>query len=56
MRNLHEHSQSSYVTAVFADRALSFALPMGATLEDLADRLIHLGKGEPVTVTVKLES
>jgi hypothetical protein len=56
MRNLHEHSQSSSVTALFADRALSFALPKGATLEDLADRLTHLGKGEPLTVTVKLES
>jgi hypothetical protein len=56
MRNLHEHSQSSYVTALFADRALSFALPKGATLEDLADRLTQLGKGEPLTVTVKLDS
>jgi hypothetical protein len=55
MRNLHEHSQSSHVTALFADRALSFALPKGATLKDLAGRLTHLGKGEPLTITVKPE-
>jgi hypothetical protein len=33
MQDLHEHSQSNHVTALFADRALSFALPKGATLE-----------------------
>jgi hypothetical protein len=55
MQNLREHSQSSHVTALFADRALSFALPKGATLEDWADRLTHLGKREPLTITVKLE-
>jgi|SRR5271166_767039 len=56
MRNLHEHSTLSYVTALFADRTLSFALPRGATLQDLAERLTLLGKGEPLTVTVKLDS
>ena len=43
------------VTAVFEDRALSFILAKGATLEDLSDRLADLGRhnGCPVAITVK---
>ena len=51
-----EPSQSSQVTALFADRALSFALPRGATLQDLAERLGCLDGRQPATVTVKLHS
>jgi hypothetical protein len=39
MQHLQEDSQSSHVTALFADRALSFALQKGATFEDLVCRL-----------------
>jgi hypothetical protein len=56
MRYLHEHPQSSYVTALFADSMLSFVLPKGATLEVLAARLALLDKNEPLTVSVKLGS
>jgi hypothetical protein len=35
---------SSQVMALFADSALSFGLPKGATLADLADRLDRLGE------------
>jgi hypothetical protein len=56
MRNILQASPPSKVTALFADHALSFALPKGATLEDLADRLARLGGGAPLTITVKLDS
>jgi hypothetical protein len=45
------------VTVVFKDAALMFALPRGATLEDLADRLAGIEErhfGEPLTIAVKL--
>jgi hypothetical protein len=51
-----ENSQSSHVTALFADRALSFALQNGATLEDLACRLTFLDEREPLAVIVCLGS
>jgi hypothetical protein len=44
------------VTAVFEDRALSFILAKGATLEELSHRLADLGRrhnATPVAVTVK---
>jgi len=56
MQNIHAHSRSSHVTALFADRALSFALPKGATLEDLAKQLARLDGRKPATITVKLDS
>lgn len=46
----------SRVTAVYEDRALSFILAKGATLEELSDRLAELGQrrnGSPVAITVK---
>ena len=49
----------SRVTAVFEDRALSFNLAMGATLEELSDRLSDLGQRHnesPVAITVKFGS
>jgi hypothetical protein len=48
MQHLYEHSQSTHVRALFADRALSFALPKGATFEDLVNRLTFLGGREPL--------
>ena len=50
-----QRSGLSRVTAVFEDRALSFILAKGATLEELSDRLAHLGRrnGCPVAITVK---
>jgi hypothetical protein len=54
MRHLHARSQSNHVTALFADRALSFELPKGATFEDLVDRLTFLGGREPLAVIVGL--
>jgi hypothetical protein len=56
MRNILERSRSSYVTALFADRALFFALPKGATFEDLAERLVLLDGRAPSAVTVKLDA
>jgi hypothetical protein len=56
MRNILEPSRSSQVTALFADRALCFVLPRGATLGDLAERLARLDRRAPSTVTVKLDS
>jgi hypothetical protein len=56
MQYLQEDSQSGYVTALFADRALSFALQKGATLEDLAHRLIFLDGREPLAVIINLGS
>ena len=47
------------VTAVFEDRALSFNLAKGATLEELSDRLADLGQQHnecPVAITVKFGS
>jgi hypothetical protein len=48
--------RQSRVTAVFEDRAHSFILAKGATLEELSDRLRDLGgrhNGRPVAITVK---
>jgi len=45
------------VTVVFKHAALMFALPQGATLEDLAARIAGIGAkrlGGPVAVAVKL--
>ena len=60
MHEIREHSlQQSRVTAVFEDRALSFILAKGATLEELSDRLVDLGRqhnGWPVAITVKFDS
>ena len=54
-----QNSRYSRVTAVFKDRALSFVLAKGATLEQLADRLANLGQRQnrrPVAITVKFGS
>jgi hypothetical protein len=60
MHKSREHPlRPSRVTAVFEDRALSFILVKGATLEELSDRLADLGQrhnGRPVAVTVKFGS
>ena len=56
MQNILEPVHSSHVTALFADRALSFALPNGATFEYLAERLALLDGRVPSTVTVKLDA
>ena len=56
MQQTLQAPRSSQVTALFADRALSFALPKGATLQDLAERLVRLDGRRPATVTVKLAS
>ena len=48
---------TSEVTVLFKDAALLFALPRGATLEDLAQRLAEFDEtrlGEPITIDVKL--
>ena len=55
MRNIQPASPSSNVSALFADRALSFGLPKGATLADLAERLVRLDAGTPLAITVKLD-
>ena len=49
--------EQSRVTAVFEDRALSFILAKGATLEELSDRLADLGqrRRRPVAITVKFD-
>jgi hypothetical protein len=50
-------TQPSLVTAVFQDAALSFEIPAGATLEDLADYIADLGElhgGSPLVVDVQL--
>ena len=45
MQGIHvSDSHQSLVTAVFKDIALSFELPQGATLEDLAGYLADLGE------------
>ena len=60
MHKIREHrSRQSCVTAVFEDRALSFILRNGATLEELSDRLAGLGQqhnGWPLAITVKFGS
>ena len=56
MHKIHEQrSRLNRVTAVFEDRALSFILAKGTTLEELSDRLADLGRhnGCPVAITVK---
>jgi hypothetical protein len=48
---------SNEVTVVFKDTALMFALPRGATLEDLASRVAGMEErrcGEPLAIAVKL--
>ena len=54
MRSTHEEPHSSCVTAFFADCALSFVLPKGATLEALAGRLASLRVGTPFAIKVRL--
>jgi hypothetical protein len=56
MQATTEHSRASQVTALFADGALSFDLPKGATLGDLAERLAYLRGHRLSTVTIKLNS
>jgi len=56
LRNVLGNSQSSQVTALFADHAVSFTLPKGATFENLADRFALLDRREPLMVTVRLDS
>ena len=60
MYKIREHClRQSRVTAVFEDRALSFILANGATLEDLSDRLANLDRrhnDRPVAITVKFGS
>ena len=60
MHRIREHRlRQSRVTAVFEDRALSFILGKGATLEELSDRLADLDRrhhGWPVAITVKFGS
>ena len=60
MHKIREHClRQSRVTAVFEDRALSFILAKGATLEDLSDRLADLDRrhnARPVAITVKFGS
>ena len=56
MHNIHEQrSRLNRVTAVFEDRALSFIMAKGTTLEELSDRLADLGRhnGCTVAITVK---
>ena len=55
MQKIHEQPHSNCVTALFADRELSFVLPKGATLEDLAGRLTSLRAGTPVAINVRFE-
>lgn len=48
---------SNEVTVVFKDAALMFALPRGATLEDLASRVAGMEErrcGELLAIAVKL--
>jgi hypothetical protein len=60
MRNLHAESpMQNQVMAVFEANAVSFELPLSATLEDLAGRLAHLSNrnGETLTgVSVRVSS
>jgi hypothetical protein len=55
----HAASQTkpSLVTVMFPDTALSFEMPAGATMGELADYLADLGEvygGHPVTVDIQL--
>jgi hypothetical protein len=58
MQTMYGHdSQPSLVTAVFKDTSLSFELPPGATMEQLADYLADLGEvhgGKPIAIDVQL--
>jgi hypothetical protein len=56
VRSIHEEPNPSCVTAIFADRALFFVLPKGATLEDLAGHLTSLRVDTPVAINVRLDS
>jgi hypothetical protein len=60
MHKIREHRlRQSRVTAVFEDRALSFILGKGATLEELSDRLADLDRrhhARPLAITVKFGS
>ena len=50
-------SPANEVTVLFADAALMFALPEGATLEDLATRLASVEAGHfgaPLSIDVRL--
>ena len=50
-------NRANEVTVSFADAALSFALPPGATLEDIALRIAAVAQhhfGGPIAVNVKL--
>jgi hypothetical protein len=42
------------VTVVFKDAAVMFALPSGATLQDLAAQIEERRSGEPLAIGVKL--
>ena len=60
MHKIREHRfGQSRVTALFEDRALSFILAKGATLEDLSDCLANLDRQQsnrPVAITVTFGS
>ena len=56
VQRVHEEPHPSCVTALFADRALSFVLPKNATLEDLAGRLASSRFGTPVAINVRFGS
>jgi prepilin-type processing-associated H-X9-DG protein len=56
VQKIREQPHSNRVTALFADRELSFVLPKGATLEDLAARLTSLRAGTPVAINVSFDS
>jgi len=56
MQATTEHSLGSRVTALFAGSVLSFDLPKGATLEELAEHLADLRGRHLSTVIVKLNS
>jgi hypothetical protein len=50
-------TKPSFVIVMFADSALSFEIPAGATMGELADHLADLGEvhgGTPVAVDVQL--
>lgn len=60
MHKIREHClRQGRVTALFEDRALSFILAEGATLEDLSDCLTNLDRqhsDRPVAITVTFGS
>lgn len=50
-------TQPSFVTVMFKDTAMSFEMPAGATMGELADYLADLGEvhgGKPVAVDIQL--